>query len=231
MPACPPASPWRGGSHNQAAVHRAVAVLLGDQQGLDGELVERAGEVEALAVGAAQAGQLQGLGLVLDALGDHPQAEEVGDAQDGVGQGLLLGPAEQAVHERLGQLEDVNGQVAQVGQGRVAGAEVVEARWTPRARRPTRRSSLASWSVASTLSVISSISWSGSRPEASRAPATSSSRSGCWSWRTDRLTLGTGGAGGGSGAASRGPPGRRRAGPSGRWGRSGRCPRPGRRTR
>src|SRR5918993_3746488 len=63
------------------------------------------------------------------------------------------------------------------------------ARWTPRARRPLRRSSLASWSVASTLSVISSISWSGSRPEASMAPATSSSRSGCWSWRTDRLTL------------------------------------------
>jgi hypothetical protein len=34
-----------------------VAALLGHRQGLDGELVEGAGEVEALAVGAAEAGQ------------------------------------------------------------------------------------------------------------------------------------------------------------------------------
>jgi len=33
---------------------------------------------------------------------------------------------EQAVHERLGQLEDVDGEVAEVGQRRVAGAEVVD---------------------------------------------------------------------------------------------------------
>src|SRR5215211_3104732 len=63
------------------------------------------------------------------------------------------------------------------------------ARWTPRARRPPRRSSMACWSAARTLSVISSISSPGPSPEASSAPATSSSRSGCWSWRTDRLTL------------------------------------------
>src|SRR5829696_5719787 len=126
MPAWPPASPWRGWSHNQAVVHLVVTGLLGHEQGLDGELVEGPGEMEALAVGAAEAGQLKGLGLLLDALGDHPQAEEVGDAEDGVGQGRLLGPIQQAVHERLGQLEDVDGEVAEIGQGRVAGAEVVD---------------------------------------------------------------------------------------------------------
>jgi hypothetical protein len=59
-------------------------------------------------------------------LGDHLEVQEVGDAQDGVGRGRLLGPEQQAVHERLGQLEGVHGQAAQVGQGRVAGAEVVD---------------------------------------------------------------------------------------------------------
>jgi len=71
-----------------------VAALLGDQQGLDGELVEGAGEVEALAEAAAQALQLGRLGRVLDALGDDLEVEEVGDAQDGVGEGGLLGPAQ-----------------------------------------------------------------------------------------------------------------------------------------
>ena len=90
--------------------------MLGEEEGLDGELVEGAGEVEALAVGAAEAGQLGRLGLLLDALGDDPEVEEVGDAEDGGGQGRLPGPAQEAVDERLGQLEDVDGQVLEVGQ-------------------------------------------------------------------------------------------------------------------
>ena len=52
-----------------------MAALLGHQQGLDGELVERAGEVEALAEAAAEALQLGRLGRVLDALGDDLECE------------------------------------------------------------------------------------------------------------------------------------------------------------
>jgi hypothetical protein len=54
---------------------------------------------------AAKPLELGHLGRVLDALGDDLEAEEVGDAQDGVGEGGLLGPAQQPVDERLGQLE------------------------------------------------------------------------------------------------------------------------------
>jgi hypothetical protein len=82
--------------------------------------------VEALAEGAAEALQLAGLGLLLDAHGDHLEADQVGDAEDGVGQGRLLGPVEQAVDERLGQLQRVHGEALEVGQGGVAGAEVVD---------------------------------------------------------------------------------------------------------
>jgi hypothetical protein len=60
--------------------------------------------------------QLQRLGLLLDALGDHLEAEEVRDAEDGPGQGGLLGAQEEAVHERPGQLDDVDGQGAEAGE-------------------------------------------------------------------------------------------------------------------
>jgi len=48
--------------------------------------------VEALAEAAAKALQLGRLGGVLDALGDDLEVEEVGDAQDGVGEGGLSAP-------------------------------------------------------------------------------------------------------------------------------------------
>jgi hypothetical protein len=93
MPAWFPSFPPEAGVTQPGAGARAGAAgLLGDQEGLDGELVE----------GAAQAVQLQGLGVVLDALGDHLEAEQVGDAQDDAGQGRLLGPAQQAVRNGWG---------------------------------------------------------------------------------------------------------------------------------
>jgi hypothetical protein len=49
-----------------------------------------------------------------------------GQGDDGPGHRRLLGPAGHAVDERLVDLEGVDGEAAQVGQGRVAGAEVVD---------------------------------------------------------------------------------------------------------
>src|SRR5512132_107214 len=149
-----------------------VAALLGHQPGLDGELVEGAGEVEALAEAATQALQLGRLGRVLDALGDDLQVEEVGDAQDGVGEGGLLGTPQQPVHERLGQLEGVHRQVAQVGERRAASKS---SRCTARVcmavsntRTPARPAVLAAYMAMSASR--SSRSGSSSPPRASRTP-------------------------------------------------------------
>jgi hypothetical protein len=82
-----------------------MAALLGHQQGLDGELVEGAGEVEALAEAAAEALQLGRLGRVLDALGNDLEVEEVGDAQDGVGSAGRTPQAGRSACELLRQPE------------------------------------------------------------------------------------------------------------------------------
>jgi hypothetical protein len=69
--------------------------------------------------------ELEGLLVGLDALGHDPQLEGLAEADDGVAEGGVLGVEGDPVDERLVQLEDVEGEAAQVAEGRVAGAEVV----------------------------------------------------------------------------------------------------------
>src|ERR1700677_1199948 len=84
------------------------------------------GHQEALPVPAAhlpQRGELTGL---LDAFGDNLHAQLPADLDHGPGeQGQGVIPA-QAVHEGRVDLDDVRGQLAQVGQRRVPGAEVID---------------------------------------------------------------------------------------------------------
>jgi len=188
--------------------------------------------MEALAEAAAETLQLPRLGLLLDSLGDHLEVEQVGDAQDGVGQGRLLDPEQQPVHERLGQLEGVHGQAARVGHGEVAGAGVVDGQVDPEGAQ-------AAQALQHGLLVGGQDALGDLQHQLARAQPRGVEGAGHVLEQVGLLEL----AHRQVDAEERvglerepAPPvagrlGRRRAGPSGRWARSGRCPRPGRRTR
>ena len=76
-------------------------------------------------VDAEGAKQVQG-GLVLDELGDGLLAELVGDLDERGDDHLIQPAADEAADELTVDLEIVEGQVLEVGEGAVAGAEVVE---------------------------------------------------------------------------------------------------------
>src|SRR4051794_4223334 len=82
-------------------------------------------EEQALADVAAQVGEGRGRGRVLDALGHDAQPEGVGH-RDGVRHDRRRAASPHVAAEHPVELELVEGQVAQVGQRGVPGAEVVE---------------------------------------------------------------------------------------------------------
>ena len=87
--------------------------------------VERPAEVEALGEVAAARGQRLGLGGALDALGDGHQPERVRDLHDGPDEQRAR-PGEDVAHERAVDLQQVDRELLEVGERRVAGAEVVD---------------------------------------------------------------------------------------------------------
>src|SRR5215208_4020329 len=84
------------------------------------------GEQVALGVVAAELVELGQLAGGLDALGDDGQAEGVAEADDGGDHGVVGWVEVEAGHERAVDLERRQRQVLEGGQGRVAGAEVVD---------------------------------------------------------------------------------------------------------
>ena len=81
----------------------------------------------ALAQLAAQVAQHLALFRQLDPLGQRPQTEGLAQAHDRVGDPVLVrAPLDDSVHERLGDLDDVGRELAQVLERGVAGTEVVD---------------------------------------------------------------------------------------------------------
>lgn len=84
---------------------------------------QRAAEEIALAGGAAEAAEEFQVFLAFDAFGDGMEAEGIGDAHDGLEEaGVRLGAAE----EGLVDLQGFKREAAEVLEGGVAGAEIVE---------------------------------------------------------------------------------------------------------
>ena len=137
----------RRGCPGQAGRGLAQRVLGLDQLG-----GARAAEQVALATVAADLAQARQLQRGLDALGDHRQAEGVAELDDGLDDRRVLGVDAQAVDERAVDLDRLDREPLQVGERRVAGAEVVDgevqaeaaqlarARPWPPSRRPSGRS-------------------------------------------------------------------------------------------
>ena len=97
----------------------------GEEGGLGGA---GGGAAEEVALGPLAAEVAEGGDLVggLDALGHGGEAEAVGQVDDAPHDGGVAGPAVHPGHERAVHLQQVDREAAQVGQGRVAGAEVVD---------------------------------------------------------------------------------------------------------
>ena len=133
--------------------------------------VEGAAEVEALREVAAAGVQRLVLGGALDALGDGHQPERVRDLHDRAHEQRARA-AEDVAHERAVDLEQVDRELLEVGERRVAGAEVVDGepdaeRAEPRGARRSPRPG-----PSSGPSVISRISRAGSRPLRSSSDST-----------------------------------------------------------
>ena len=80
----------------------------------------------ALEGGAAQVRQAALVRWGLDPFGDHPESELVRQGDDGGGDGGIVAVVQNVAHEALVDLQFVQRQALQVGQGRVAGTKVVE---------------------------------------------------------------------------------------------------------
>ena len=87
---------------------------------------ERAGEHEALAAVALFLLQLTELVLLLDALGERLQPELLAELHERADERARLGRVADRAHERAVDLEDVDGELPQVRERRVAGSEVVD---------------------------------------------------------------------------------------------------------
>src|SRR6185503_7118259 len=87
--------------------------------------VHRVGEVEALAEVAAKRSQRLRLFGQLDALGNDLERQGGAQPHDGIGEAVRAGSGA-LVQERAIHLEDVDGKPAEVAQGGVPRAEVIE---------------------------------------------------------------------------------------------------------
>ncbi len=80
----------------------------------------------SLGLVAAKGLEVGELVVGLDAFGDCAQSEGVGQRDDGGDDGFVVGVGGDAGHEGAVDLDDVDREPFEVGQGRVAGAEVVD---------------------------------------------------------------------------------------------------------
>ena len=96
------------------------------QQRLDGIRLDRPGEHEALAGVAPLEAQPLELHVVLDALGQGEQSERPSELDERVDERGRVGRAVHLRDERPVDLEHVHRELPEVGQRRVAGAEVVD---------------------------------------------------------------------------------------------------------
>ena len=102
---------------------QALVVL---QHGRHGFKPNRPAEVVALNDVAAAGHQQGQLAFSFNALGHHLHAQAVGHVDEGAGDAHVLRRCGHLVHERPVDLQHVDGQLAQVAQVGVAGAEVVQ---------------------------------------------------------------------------------------------------------
>src|SRR5437763_756227 len=109
--------------------HRGSDIVEGD----------RHREVEALGHVAAQRPQLVELLWALHTLGDHRQAQAVGQMDDGIHDGQVAAVAVDALDEGTVDLQPVDMEPLQVAQRRVAGAEVVDGEPDPQLAQLVQR--------------------------------------------------------------------------------------------
>src|SRR6476661_801211 len=103
----------------------------------------RPAEVEALAVLAPELAQDRRLHLVLDALGDSRQPERRRELEDRVGEPRVGSLGSEPVDERLRDLDQVDRELGEPAQRRVARAEVVEGEADPDLAEPVHRAQRA----------------------------------------------------------------------------------------
>ena len=96
------------------------------QETADGLHVEWPCKEESLASVDVLGGELRTLVVVLDALGDGFEPERLAQLDHGVDERHRLGSVGDPRHEGSVDLQHVDGELSQVGQRRVAGAEVVD---------------------------------------------------------------------------------------------------------
>ena len=217
-------NPVHGISLAQRCARGSSARALDERRDLVG--TERAREQVALPQARAQRPQLVELARLLDALGDRFESQAPGRARRSTAPARPHPGPRRRRRRTTVDLEDVDGQPAQVAQRRVAGAEVVDREPDAEVSEPLQRADRRSTSCIRTLSVISSVRQLGRAARLAQAPrATSSTSPGSSTCRPDRLTL----------IVEAGRPARRAAmrcacgtparGPSGRSARSARSPR------
>ena len=125
-----PARPQTGSdclvSSNSEGLKTAVSWRSLIAQSSSARAGHRLGEQEALQLVAAHLHQDLLLALVLDPLGDDLQAERVRELDDGVDDRPGVGAVLEVHDEAAVDLQLLGRELAQVGQARVAGAEVVD---------------------------------------------------------------------------------------------------------
>ncbi|EGQ64215.1 hypothetical protein GGI1_24136, partial [Acidithiobacillus sp. GGI-221] len=94
---------------------------------------ERPGEEIPLQVAAAHLGQQGGVLCRFHSLGNHFQAQHAAGGDDRRDDGEILGIVDHVAHKALVDLDGMGGELLEVGQGGVAGAEVVEGDAHPQA--------------------------------------------------------------------------------------------------
>ena len=155
LPCAPRVAARRPAGDRLRVAQRRPAAVAEDELG--GR--QRPREQVALPAVAAEAHELAALVLVLDPLGDDAQVEREAERDDRAHERVVVGVrVADPVDERAVDLERVDREVAQVGERREAGAEVVEREVRCRApsaragaRRPRRGRSISCVSVISRI--------------------------------------------------------------------------------
>ena len=127
------------------------------------------------------------LGRRFNSLCDHRQSCRMRQVGHGAEKARYLGIAASGLQETAIELDDIDRQPAQVGQGRLPHAEIIQRHATPYAR--TAVTAWAAATSARTLSVISRQSDVGGKPAVSSIPASPGLKPGCpsccWEMFTD----------------------------------------------
>ena len=96
------------------------------------------GVEEALGADAAEGDEGGGGDVGFHSFGDGPQAEGVGEADDGPDDGQVVGVVSEVADEAAVDFQDVDGQRFELGEGAVPGAEVVDRDLDPEGAEPVQ---------------------------------------------------------------------------------------------